>query len=123
MRLFALYFLLLSLLPNFEGFELAKVSGLLSHYAEHSAEPGHSGWLEFLSDHYGNTEHASSGDQDHKKLPFKSHDCSIHSMIAYSQELPGFYFSCPCVVHELKQDERGQLLYFSAPFWQPPRQA
>jgi hypothetical protein len=122
-RLLVAYFLILSLLPNFEGAELLKLPGLITHYLEHKAGSENLGWDEFISEHYGNTDHASGSDHKHQKLPFKTHDCSLHQMVALGHDIPQYCFFCPSQTQTFFIELHGKTRTYQESFWQPPRQS
>jgi hypothetical protein len=67
--LFALYFSILSVAPNFQGSQVLKLSVLIDHY-KHDSRQTHEDFISFLMDHYANS--SLPNDKEHHSLPFKS---------------------------------------------------
>lgn len=72
--LLAVTFLTESLFPNAEVLEFVKIPELVQHFENHKLENPSITFLEFLSLHYGDSQHAARDTKHHHKLPFsKSH--------------------------------------------------
>ena len=74
MRFWALvlsvYFLLLSLAPNWQGLEFFKTEALLKHYQAYQKEAQDPSFLAFVQEHY--IQQISEAHSEHRELPFKS---------------------------------------------------
>jgi hypothetical protein len=79
----AVYFLLLSLAPNWQGLEFFKTDALLSHYAAYQKEAKDPSFIAFIQEHY--IQQFSEPHTEHRELPFKS--CSQQTVHYYYQEL------------------------------------
>ena len=79
----AVYFLLLSLAPNWQGLEFFKADALLSHYAAYQKEAKDPSFIAFIQEHY--IQQFSEPHTEHRELPFKS--CSQQTVHYYYQEL------------------------------------
>jgi hypothetical protein len=81
--LYSVFILIQSFNINFE--DISKFKILLNHVNYHAETYGDS-FVDFLSEHYGNTKLQDSKDhKEHNDLPFK--DCKLHSHIITSYTL------------------------------------
>lgn len=67
---FAIYFGLLSLAPQWQGLEFFKLDALMNHYAQYQQEQSQKGFWSFLQEHY--LQQVTDQHQEHRELPFKS---------------------------------------------------
>ncbi len=67
--LFTVYFSLLSVAPDMQGFQLLEFGNVIEHYNDHYDRFEVASFFSFLSDHYGKS--VDLNEQDHRKLPFK----------------------------------------------------
>ena len=120
----AISFLLIFLCANTELGQLLKLPALIHHYLEHEEDDAGISFISFLHKHYDEEKSHSSANNEHEKLPFKSHD------LGFSQAT--FIFQTP-VGFELQVDKTviiKENISYSTPFysssllsriWQPPK--
>ncbi len=118
----SLYFLLLSLAPNWQGLEFFKADALLSHYAAFQKEAKDPSFLAFIQEHY--IQQFSEPHSEHRELPFKS--SSQQTVHYYCQEFATIETNCVRLILENRQVRN-----YSAPqnaasndyfhFWHPPQ--
>jgi len=65
-----LYFMLLSLAPNWQGVQLLNASAFIEHYEDHQSESKDASIFSFIQEHYFNKIHHF--DKEHEKLPLKT---------------------------------------------------
>lgn len=83
-KLVAISFLFIFLCANTEIGQLLKLPVLLHHYLEHHEEDSSISFADFLHKHYNEKNAHSSTNNEHGKLPFKSHDIGMaNNSIAY----------------------------------------
>lgn len=126
MRFWALvlsvYFLLLSLAPNWQGLEFFKTEALLKHYQAYQKEAQDPSFLAFVQEHY--IQQISEAHSEHRELPFKS--TVQHSVQFFCQELQPIETPVSSLVVSPHQ-ERNHVAphnlavndYFH--FWHPPQ--
>ncbi len=121
----AIYILFSFLISNTELHQLLKLPVLIHHYIEHQDQDQGISFSQFLSKHYNSEEnHADTGHNDHKNLPFKTNDCtSIHVSVAAEHK---FVFSIchPNIASENISTVYNEIFYSSAilnKIWQPPQ--
>lgn len=122
MRRFLSVMVLVSLiLGNTEFHQLLKLPFLIAHFTDHKSENSALSFLSFLSEHY--TADRQHHGHEHKKLPFKSHECShlTQVMIVESHQAsvvfkPEFSATQPISLYE---DMQPQEVHVS--IWQPPQ--
>lgn len=93
--LFALYFTILSVAPNFQGSQLLRFSVLLDHY-KHDSRQTNEDFISFLIDHYANS--SLPNDKEHHSLPFKSTTSFGAPVLIFqpvSEPLKAFIFVTP----------------------------
>lgn len=73
--LFAVYFGLLSLAPQWKGLEFFKLDALMNHYAQYQQEQSQKGFLSFLQEHY--LQQVNDNQKEHQELPFKSPSSNV----------------------------------------------
>ncbi|TAH39919.1 MAG: hypothetical protein EYC69_12495 [Bacteroidetes bacterium] len=102
--------------------QLLKLPLLIEHFFKHKEQSESHSIYDFFSMHYG--EHAGS-DKEHEKLPFKSHDGCINSILLVSVSNT---FSAPSISSfsfEIKTfnfyDDLFLTSSFQANIWQPPK--
>lgn len=78
--LFAAYFGMLSIAPNFQGAQLLNISSLIEHYRS-DINQSNNNFYSFLVDHYANS--SSHSDKRHESLPFKSVNTYGASILIY----------------------------------------
>ena len=126
MRFWALtlsvYFLLLSLAPNWQGLEFFKTDALLTHYAAYQKEAKDPSFIAFIQEHY--IQQFSEPHSEHRELPFKS--TTQQTVQFYYQEFTPIQTACAETCLENNQ-ERNHVApqnvvvndYFH--FWHPPQ--
>lgn len=116
----AAFFGVLSLMPNSDMDELARLPELYNHFKVHKQEPGQSNlsFVEFLKMHYGNSTHSKQS--KHDNLPLQ-HLCNATTLfIHYS--LNNFtlnFLSVPVKVVMLEINPPAST--FTNSVFQPPR--
>lgn len=73
-KLTAISFLLIFLCTNTELGQLLKLPVLIHHYLEHYDDDGGISFVDFLHKHYDEKNSHPSANNEHQRLPFKSHD-------------------------------------------------
>ena len=66
--------MLIFLCANTELGQLLKLPALIHHYLEHEEDDAGISFVSFLHKHYDEEKSHSSANNEHEKLPFKSHD-------------------------------------------------
>lgn len=120
--LFSLYFLLLSLAPNWQGLEFFKTEALLSHYQAFQKEASDPSFLAFIQEHY--IQQFSEPHSEHRDLPFKS--SSQQTVHYYFQELVPIETTCVVLTPENRQERNHAAPQNAATndyfhFWHPPQ--
>ncbi|MCC6818859.1 MAG: hypothetical protein IT245_08210 [Bacteroidia bacterium] len=110
------------LLRSSEFDQLVKIPALVSHYLDHLNEDGKISFMQFIAMHY-ESNNGHSHQNNHKDLPFKSHDCQNFSQILLLEIheptilglTPSFYNPTFAVYHN------DYLMDKLASIWQPPQ--
>ena len=123
-KLTAISFLLIFLCANTELGQLLKLPLLIHHYLEHHEDDAGISFADFLHKHYDEENSHSSKNNEHEKLPFKSHDLGFSQTTLIYQLPIGF---------ELQTDKpvltKENIIYSPAfhptsvlsRIWQPPK--
>lgn len=123
-KITAILFLLIFLLANTEMGQLLKLPVLVHHYLEHHDDDAGNSFVDFLHKHYAEQKTHPSANNEHEKLPFKSHD------LGFSQTILSYQ---PPVEFEFKIDKpipiKENIIYSTAfhsssalaNIWQPPK--
>jgi hypothetical protein len=78
--LFCIIIFVESAFPRIGFSDLASLPILFQHFQKHKLESREISFVQFLTLHYGDSEHADHDSKDHEKLPFsKSH--RIHTLL------------------------------------------
>ncbi len=126
----SIFFLFIFLSANTEAHQLFKLPILLHHYFDHKKSEPTISFSEFMHKHYSNDvvktthTHQKNHTNEHTKLPFKSHDCSVvHSSIIYSTAFNFmFKYQVPVTANNgISYCERFQPASILASIWQPPK--
>ncbi len=72
---FALWLLILGLMPGMDSHDIPKLPNLFTHFLDHSHDGKEISFWDYLADHYGHHSD-SENEEDHKILPFHKHCCS-----------------------------------------------
>lgn len=124
-RLLSICLLFCYLISITELSQLMKLPLLIEHFSEHKQkDEGMSLW-KFLSLHYSqNTTHGTHNEMD-MKLPFKSHDGCINSVVSESVPSSFYFFSSkPVFSHNNAYSNYTEQFLTSAylsSIWQPPK--
>lgn len=118
----SVYFMLLSLAPNWQGLEFFKTDALLAHYITYQKDAPDPSFLAFIQEHY--IQQFSDANTEHRELPFKS--TVQHSVQFYCQELTPVKSNLETVV-QFPTQERNHVApahvaindFFH--FWHPPQ--
>jgi len=123
-RLTAISFLLILLCANTETGQLLKLPGLIHHYLEHHKDDAGISFADFLHKHYDEEKNHPSHNNEHEKLPFKSHDLGFSQTTLVYQPMTGFEFKT-----DKPASTKGSVNYstdfysssFLSRIWQPPK--
>ncbi|MBP6756326.1 MAG: hypothetical protein KA210_09265 [Bacteroidia bacterium] len=105
--------------------QLVKLPLLIEHFSEHKQKDGHMSLWKFLSIHYTqNTSHDADYEKD-MKLPFKSHDGCINSVVSESVPSSFYFFSTKPVFSQnnaySNYTEQFLTSAYLSSIWQPPK--
>ncbi len=109
------------------GGEWLKLPVLLDHYQEHREELREISFLDFLTQHYGQADHATADHQHEGKLPFKSGLAIglVHALMADVPQdfvLPHWHIQLEIKALPFSTQSNYGRSLLSA-IWQPPKQA
>jgi hypothetical protein len=122
-KIFVISLLSIYLISITELSQLMKLPVLVEHFIEHKEENNSLSFINFLAMHYSQ-DGSHDGDQD-KKLPFKSHDGCINTIVVAFVSSHFEYPSSKPVFTESKSystytEQFLQSAYLST-IWQPPK--
>ncbi|TXH26949.1 MAG: hypothetical protein E6Q96_07140 [Cyclobacteriaceae bacterium] len=109
----------------FDLHDLSKVPYMINHFQRHQNKNNSFSISEFFDLHYGSMaeQHDEQEHEQHKGLPFKSHDCtSSHGMMVLTVFQPQIESSFSLIVSYSNFYESTYLSDFSQSIWQPPKQ-
>lgn len=117
----AIFFMVASLLPQMDTYELSKLPHLIEHYKEHSKQSSSFTLLDFISLHYGSQKKSHEDThQDTGCLPFQQHAVS-----ALFFTLDTVYFTCTRQSdYQIVRKPFYKAIYhmvYLASIWQPPK--
>lgn len=106
--------------------DLSKVPYMISHFREHQNKADSFSILEFFNLHYGSMaeQHDKQEHEQHKGLPFKSHDCTsshLSMMLTFFQTQIESSFSLKGNYNNFYESAYSS--EFSESIWQPPKQS
>ena len=117
-------FVMETVFPQTDLADICRLPEVLKHFEKHRLEAPGITFLEFLSLHYGSSDHANQPTQDHEKLPFSKR---LHHQVQSLQFVPNIerlHPSRSCTLLMVI----GEVLYrrIGAPsvaisIWQPPK--
>jgi hypothetical protein len=105
--------------------QLVKLPLLIEHFSEHKQKDGHMSFWKFLQIHYSQNKLNDADYEKDMKLPFKSHDGCINSIV--SESVPTSYYfisSKPVFSHSNSYSSYTEQFLTSAyltSIWQPPK--
>lgn len=112
------------LCANTEMGQLLKLPVLIHHYLEHQDDDDGISFAKFLHKHYNEENSHSSPNNEHEKLPFKSHDLGFSQSVLVLQPPFSFEFRAETPVsakQKLSFSEGFYLSSISSRIWQPPK--
>jgi len=118
-KLISIVLLLVLFVSNTEFHQLMKVPVLISHYLEHRQSDRSLTFTDFVLAHYMD---GHSQDQEHRHLPFKSHECQHMLLLAVPEANTMQHIAFQMPVNEVAVYSEG--IYNSAALnaiWQPPQ--
>ena len=123
-KITAISFLLIFLFANTEMGQLLKLPVLIHHYLEHHDDDAGVSFVDFLHKHYAEQKSHPSANNEHEKLPFKSHDLRFSQITLAYQPLIGFEFKTDKLILA-----KVNIIYSTAfhpasilsRIWQPPK--
>lgn len=124
-RAIVLPLLIAFLFANTELHQLLKLPVLMHHFIEHRHQNQQESLFLFLIEHYNdNSSHCNDNQNDHKNLPFKTHDCAtMHSTVVFNT-ISSFVIEEPISI-SLKVSALKDKLFVPSTFlfniWQPPK--
>lgn len=122
-KILAIYFVLGSFLPKTDFSQLTKIYEMVEHYELHTLEANIEGmtynFLNFLYDHFVNSDEHTHGDENsHQNLPFKVIN-SLITFISNHFDFSGFSFS-PVLSSQPKFVTNLHLTGFFSALFHPP---
>lgn len=125
MRIFLYILLAVQFVTQQKGVMLLEDAAFMwTHFGEHKAENPDMGWLDFVSLHYSDSEHAAT-DSQHQKLPFQhAHILQFSILSPLPQEpLAAFepFWGSPASEKLPLFDEAGYNLMLAHGIFQPPK--
>ena len=114
------------LISTTEFYQMLKLPLLAEHFIEHkSLNQGTTFW-DFLVMHYTNNDVKYSDHDQDMRLPFKSHEGSVHSIILTFIHNPIIQEIIKSVVIDLNEYNLRENICFNSTYlsniWQPPKQ-
>ena len=117
-------FVMETVFPQADLADISRLSEVLKHFEKHHLESPGITFLEFLSLHYGSSDHLDQQNQDHEKLPFSKR---LHHQVQSLQFVPNIerlHPSRSCtllmVISEVLYRRVGAPSV-AISIWQPPR--
>jgi hypothetical protein len=123
-KLIAISFLLIFVCANTEIGQLLKLPVLIHHYLEHHQDDTVVSFADFLHKHYDEENSHSSPNNEHEKLPFKSHDLGFSQTILAYQAPLEFQFKVDRPISKkenINYSTASYSAYTLANIWQPPK--
>lgn len=123
-KLTAISFLLIFLFANTEIRQLLKLPVLIHHYLEHHDDDGGVSFADFLHKHYNEENSHPSTNNEHEKLPFKSHDLGFTQTTLVFQSPVGFELQTDKPASTKEKISYSEVFYSSSilsRIWQPPK--
>jgi hypothetical protein len=125
-KVFTILILSAFVFSNTELHQIVGLPVLLEHFTDHKKTDCKISFIDFIKKHYSENNKTQDHNDEHKHLPFKTHDCSaVHSMIIFF-ELPSFDFAYNHFVlnkEKTKYIKRFNSSTFLSNIWQPPKVA
>lgn len=121
----SIFILSIYLISITELSQLVKLPLLIEHFSEHKQKDGHMSLWKFLHMHYSQNKLNDADHEKDMKLPFKSHDGCISSIV--SESVPSnnyFLVSKPVFSHSNSYSSYTEQFLTSAyltSIWQPPK--
>ena len=124
-KIFVISLLSIYLISITELSQLVKLPALVEHFIEHKAKDTSLSLIDFLSNHYAQDNDHDGDEEREMKLPFKSHDGCINSIVSESVPSSFYYLPAKPVFTESKSystytEQFLQSTYLST-IWQPPK--
>lgn len=102
-----------------------KLPVLVEHFSEHKAKDSNLSLIDFLSNHYAQDDDHDGDEEQEMKLPFKSHDGCINSIVSESVPSSVYYLPAKPVYSESKSysnySEQFLTSAYLSSIWQPPK--
>lgn len=120
----AISLLVILLCANTQVGQLLKLPVLIHHYFEHHYDGGGIPFADFLYKHYYDEKSHSSPNNEHERLPFKSHDLGFSQTTLVFQSPVAFDLQTdkPIATKEITSYSEGFYSSFiSSRIWQPPK--
>ena len=116
--------MLIFLCANTQIGQLLKLPVLIHHYLEHHDDDAGISLTDFLHKHYDEENSHPSPNNEHERLPFKSHDLGFSQTTLVFQSLVGFEFKNVKPVSTKISINYSEGFYSSSilsRIWQPPK--
>lgn len=124
-KLIAIVLLSIYLISLTELKQLMKLPVLVEHFSEHKAKDTGLSLIDFLSNHYAQDNDHDGDEEREMKLPFKSHDGCINSIVSESVPSSSYYLPSKPVYTESKAysnyTEQFLTSAYLSSIWQPPK--
>lgn len=104
--------------------DLTKLPYMIQHYQQHKEKSSAFSIIEFFDLHYGQNaeQHDKQEHEQHKGLPFKTHDCSVaHATIILPSLEPVLASSYSLAIHYSNFYQSAYSISFCQSIWQPPK--
>jgi hypothetical protein len=124
-KFLSIFLLSIYLISITELSQLIKLPLLIEHFSEHKQKDGHMSLWKFLHIHYSQNKLNDVDYEKDMKLPFKSHDGCINSIVSESV-ITSYYFlyAKPVFSHSNSYSSYTEQFLTSAyltSIWQPPK--
>ncbi len=122
----AIFFLVIFLNANTAFGEFLKLTVLIQHYIEHSAEDEDISFIRFIAEHYNGEikHHHDKTNHEHEKLPFKTNTTFSPSVLPYVLQSDfELNFESPVITVEkiIIEAQQNYSNAYLISIWQPPR--
>jgi hypothetical protein len=127
-KVFTILLLVSFLFSNTELHQLCGLPALFQHFMEHKKSEHKISLVDFLKKHYTerNNNKTSGNNDEHKHLPFKSHDCgAVHSSVNFMEPavLNFTYQNYIFNQEKITCSDFFHTSVFLSNIWQPPKTA
>lgn len=124
-KLLSIFLLSFYLISITELSQLVKLPLLIEHFSEHKQKDGHMSLWKFLHIHYSQNKLNDADYEKDMKLPFKSHDGCINSIVSESVITSYYFLSAKPVFSQSNSYSSYTEQFLTSAYlnsiWQPPK--